>query len=326
MKSILLLFIASAFGVSLSGQDYSIDEVHYYNASIELYADVYSPNEPKSRTGIAIIQGSGNSDRSNGWSAAFAAFLAENGYFVLLPDKRGCGKSEGSWKQSSFEELAEDAIASVHHLKSKFDLESVGLLGLSQGGFIAPVAASKTADIDFVINVVGTSVTLEEQIIHEVANTARKEGLSPQEIAGVLELHVLMKQYAFDRDWETLGDRFAALENSSWSEFAQTFPSSPDIWVWDWIAKNIDFNPMNYWKKVEQDVFIAYGSKDQHDNMPVYESVYRLQNGFREAGKQNYQIEIYETGHAMYEDDRAELRKEFLDDILHWLESLQSKQ
>ncbi|MEX0662264.1 MAG: alpha/beta fold hydrolase [Balneolaceae bacterium] len=306
---------------SIFGQDFSVTETNFKSDSLTLFADIYTPNETNKKIGIALIQGSGNSDRTNLWAKSFAEILAENGYYVLLPDKRGSGKSEGSWKNSSFNDLSTDVIASIHHLKSLMKLDAVGVMGLSQGGFIAPIAASQDTTIKFVIDIVGAAVTLEEQIVHEVTNTAIKEGLKPNEIKEVLDLHVLMKQYAFDRNWTPLEKRFAELDSSNWSAFAKTFPSSPNIWVWDWIKLNIEFNPMDYWEKVNQAVFVAYGSKDQNDNMPVYESAYRLQKGFKSIGKANYVINIYETGHAMYEDDKAEIRKEFIEDLLNWLKN-----
>lgn len=320
MEKFALIILTSIICLTTTfGQDFSVTETRFKSDSLTLFADIYTPKYPNKKVGIALIQGSGNSDRSNSWSKAFAEILAENGYYVLLPDKRGCGKSDGSWKNSSFLHLSKDAIASVKHLKNIKQLDRVGVMGLSQGGFIAPIAASKDTTINFVIDVVGATVTLEEQIIHEVTNTAKKEGLKPNEIKGVLDLHILLKQYAFDRNWDPLENRFAKLDSSSWADFAKTFPNSKDIWVWDWIKLNIDFNPMDYWNKVNQAVFVAYGSKDQNDNMPVYESVYRLQKGFKSTGKENYEINIYETGHAMYEDDKAEIRKEFVEDLLNWL-------
>lgn len=321
-KYLITITIILSFSTNfVLAQNYTVEETSFNNNSVTLFADIYIPKVVNKKVGIALIQGSGNSDRTNLWSKAFAEILAENGYYVLLPDKRGCGKSEGSWKNSSFYDLSKDAITSVHHLKNIMKLDAVGVMGLSQGGFIAPIAASRDTTIKFVIDIVGAAVTLEEQIIHEVSNSAMKEGLKPNEIREVLDLHVLMKQYALNKNWTPLENRFAELDSSSWSEFANTFPRNKNIWVWDWIKLNIDFNPMKYWTKVKQDVFIAYGSKDQNDNMPVYESVYRLQKGFKSIEKENYQINIYETGHAMYEDDKAGLRKEFIKDLLNWLKA-----
>ena len=324
MKIYLSLATFILFSKMLFSQNYNVEESIFQNDSLDLYADIFIPNKPNiPKTGIAIIQGSGNSGRDNSWSRAYAEFLAENGYYVLLPDKRGSGKSEGDWKTASFQDLADDGLVSVKHLNKEYNLSETGVLGLSQGGFIVPMMASRDTTIAFVINVVGAAVTLEEQIVHEVSNTARKEGLNPTEIKEVLYLHILMKEYVRTRNWEPLGNRFEELKKSSWAEFAQTFPNSPDIWVWEWIEMNFHFDPIPYWKETTQPVFVTYGSKDQEDNMPVYESVYRLQKTFSENGKENYSINVYDTGHAMYEDDKAELRKEFLKDLLIWLKELQ---
>lgn len=322
MKKHLFIVISTILCLSngVRGEIFSIAESRFRSDSLTLFADIYTPHQTAKKVGIAFIQGSGNSDRANLWTQAFAKILVEHGYCVLVPDKRGCGKSEGSWKNASFLDLSTDATASAHHLKTSMRLDRVGLMGLSQGGFIAPIAASKDTTIDFVIDIVGAAVSLEEQITHEVMNSAIKADLKPNEIKAVLDLHVLMKQYAFDRNWPPLEKRFADLETSSWSDFAMTFPHSQDLWVWDWIKLSIDFDPMDYWVHVDQPVFVAYGAKDQYDNMPVYESIFRLQQGFHSMGKENYEIEVYDTGHAMYEDDKAMIRKEFVDDLLKWLD------
>ena len=323
MKTFLFLGLVVFLQQVSFAQNYTVKETSFQMDSITIFADIYIPLNPTyKKTGIALIQGSGNSDRTNLWAKSFAEFLAANGYYVLFPDKRGCGKSSGDWKASSFQDLANDAVASVKHLRTKLALDNVGVMGLSQGGFIAPVVAVEDTSINFVINIVGAAVTLEEQIIHEVSNTAKKEGLTPNQIKEVLDLHVLMRDYAINRNWEPLGKRFEELSNSDWADFAATFPTKPDLWIWYWVKMNLNFNPMNYWIKVKQPVFIAYGSKDQEDNMPVYESVYRLQKGFHKINKTNYWIEVYPCGHAMYEDDKAELRKEFLNDLLLWLGNL----
>jgi pimeloyl-ACP methyl ester carboxylesterase len=131
-----------------------------------------------------------------------------------------------------------------------------------------------------------------------------------------------MKMYIQDGDWEPLGQMYDQLKSSDWSEFAATFPNQPDSWVWSWIGMNGNFDPLPYWKRIDQDVFIAYGARDEDDNVPVYESVYLLHDTFTQNGKTNYTIKIYDTGHALYEDDKAEIRKEFIDDLLAWLNAL----
>jgi esterase/lipase len=320
MKIYLALLVLYLFCQPIFGQDYLSKEIHFYTDSIMLFGDVYIPSNPdKTKIGIAIIQGSGNSGRFNNWSRLFAETLAENGYYILLPDKRGCGKSKGDWKNASFLDLAKDAINSARKLKELYGLDKIGVMGLSQGGKIVPVVAT-SSDVDFIINISGSSVSVEKQIIHEVTNTAINEGLTPNEIIDVLKLHVIMKQYVLDGDWSSVQRKFEEISQSTWAEFGQTFPNEPNLWIWEWSKKNYKFDPMNYWAKVKQNVFIAYGSEDEKDNVPVFESIYLLQDGFFKANKFNYEIHLYQAGHSLRSKTHSEgLNKNFLNDLIIWL-------
>ncbi|MGH7477585.1 MAG: alpha/beta hydrolase family protein [Longimicrobiales bacterium] len=94
-----------------------------------------------------IIQGSGASDRANAWARSIAEVVATTGSVVLLTDKRGTGASEGDWRTTDFHELARDAFAGVAYLGRPPDVqpERIGLVGLSQGGWVAPVTAGRNA-------------------------------------------------------------------------------------------------------------------------------------------------------------------------------------
>jgi dipeptidyl aminopeptidase/acylaminoacyl peptidase len=117
-----------------------------------------------------MLHGSGNSDRDNLWYMWIAHSLVESGVAVLLPDKRGCGKSGGDWKTASFEDFARDARAGVSAARGESDIDPnrVGLLGISQGGWIAPLAATRLPRLAFLINVSGATVTPNEQLRHEL--------------------------------------------------------------------------------------------------------------------------------------------------------------
>ena len=321
MRYLLLFTLIGLYYNTLYSQDFQFTkkETSFKNGDITLYADVYTPDNPKEeKIGIALILGSGHSDRSNVWSFLLAEFLAENGYYVLLPDKRGCGKSEGDWKRTTFFELADDASISAVHLKELIGLKKIGIMGLSQGGKIAPMAAAKS-DIDFVIDIVGSARPVTEGIIHEVTNTAKEKGLKPDEIKEMLELHVLLEEYIFseERDWTQLGKKFEEAKNTTWSEFAATFPNSPDSWVWDFAKTNYVIDAMDYWRILKQDVFFAFGADDH--NVLTYENVYSLQKGFHDVKKTNYEIHVYPTGHSLYQSGTT-FHVDFRRDLLSWLD------
>ncbi len=319
MRYLLFIFLFGMNWQVILSQEFEIKETTFKNGELTLVADIYSPNKPKKeKIGIALIQGSGHSGRSNVWSFLMAEFLSENGYYVLLPDKRGVGKSQGDWKKASLLDLADDAIHSARHLKKLHSLDQVGVMGLSEGGTIVPAVATQS-EVDFVINMVGGALPPERKIIHEVTHTAMEEGLSPEEINGVLELHALYDDYIYseNKDWTVLEKKFENIKQSSWSEFGATFPNTPDSWVFDWVKRNFKFDPMEYWVQVKQDVFIAYGANDH--NVPTYECAYQLHRGFHKAKKTNYELHIYPAGHSLFESGTT-FRQDFRNDLLKWLD------
>lgn len=82
---------------------------------------------------------------------AFQRFAPASGVGVFVYAKRGSGGSEGRYTQD-FHVLAEDAAAAVVEARRLAGDRAgrVGLHGASQGGWVAPLAASQTP-VDFVI-------------------------------------------------------------------------------------------------------------------------------------------------------------------------------
>ncbi len=71
--------------------------------------------------------------------ARLADALAEHGMASLRYDKRGCGASQGSWSQSDFFTLIDDARDALGWLRSRADLDlrRAGIVGHGEGAAIA---------------------------------------------------------------------------------------------------------------------------------------------------------------------------------------------
>lgn len=96
-----------------------------------------------------------------------AAALVQRGFVVLRFDKRGTGQSGGRFEEVSPENsvrqigvLAADVVAAVNTLKSDsaVNASKIGLVGISQAGWVMPLAASQSPDVKFVAAVVGPTV------------------------------------------------------------------------------------------------------------------------------------------------------------------------
>lgn len=70
-------------------------------------------------------------------------------------DKRGNGESGGSWKTVGFEQRAGDVAAAVRQLRElpAIDVGRVGLIGVSQGSWVADIVAAADVRLGFVVHV-----------------------------------------------------------------------------------------------------------------------------------------------------------------------------
>jgi uncharacterized protein len=114
---------------------------------------------------LVLLTGSGPQDRDETLFGhrpflVIADHLTRAGYAVLRLDDRGVGESEGDFLTVTYEDFVGDAVAAVAFLADHptVDASRVGLLGHSEGGFIAPVAAARDDRIAFLVTLAGPSV------------------------------------------------------------------------------------------------------------------------------------------------------------------------
>lgn len=248
-------------------------EIRFHNGDTPLAGVVLAPVAEEPVPAVVFIHGSGASDRTQTWASAFARGLAERGVAVLLPDKRGSGASGGDWKTASFEVLADDAIAGLEALQAVegVDRRRIGVLGLSQGGHVAPLAARRSEEIAFVVNVSGSAVPITEQVIDEVEKLARRQGFSPEQVERVNALHRLAIHYGLTGDgWEEYEAALTAALESDLADHGvvEPFPRTQDHWVWSWARSVGDYDPLPHWKALEVPGLVVYGGEDTQIHVP----------------------------------------------------------
>ena len=321
---VILLVASNLFAQTSDTALYHAEDVHYEAGSITLAALLMLPQSQKAMPAVVIIQGSGASDRSNQWSRDIAEVLVANGVAVLLTDKRGSGASEGDWRVAGMSDLANDALAGVEFLRSRIEVDpsGIGLVGLSQGGWVAPLAAARSKRVKFVINISGATVTFAEQTFTEMANTSRQAGLSEESVMEVLELNRRAVEFLTTGDWEQYANARKRGLQAPWHKVASGFPESPELPIWTFLRKVIFFDPLPYWIQFTGPVLVIYGAEDEHDNVPVTESVRRLNHTFRAVGKTNYEIKVIaNAGHGFLNHQRNELMKSFVETLSSWVET-----
>lgn len=259
--------------------------IEFENDGVKLAATIFEPISTHATTGVVMIHGSGKSDRNNLWYVAQADHLARQGITVLLPDKRGSGRSGGLWKTATMIDLAADANAAFTAFANmeELSLSRIGLMGLSQGGHIAPVAASENENVAFVINVVGSLTTFDEALTHESSNLFRGHG------PGLLSAPLI---------------------------FIANQVARARIPIW-WY-RNGSFSSLPYWSELKVPGLIIWGEEDEFDNVSVARSTALLEE-INKARSNPIDLKIYPgLGHALF-DETGWFSEEYLSHLTIWI-------
>jgi pimeloyl-ACP methyl ester carboxylesterase len=143
---------------------------------------------------------------------------AENvGAFVY--DKRGTGGSAGKYTQD-FDTLADDAVTAMREAKriAGTRCARIGYQGGSQGGWVAPIAATH-APVNFVIVSFGLAVSVIDEDQEEVALEMRLKGHTQEEISKALEVASAAEavfESGFTKGFERLDAVRAKYRNEPW--------------------------------------------------------------------------------------------------------------
>jgi len=128
------------------------------DSSIQLSGTVSVPAKTPPRAAAVILPVAGPSDRDgtlgpHKFYKSLAQSLGKNGIATLRFDTRGMGQSGGNILDTNLDERASDACKAMNALKMNLDLAevNVGFIGISEGGGIGMVAASKCNSVDFVV-------------------------------------------------------------------------------------------------------------------------------------------------------------------------------
>jgi dienelactone hydrolase len=151
--------------------------ISFVSGATRLEGYLYRPRSGRGRLPlVALAHGSEASDRYSFGPTPLA--LAAQGFAVLAYDKRGTGASGGDWEASGLEDYADDLVAGIRAMTRRPDVDSarVGVLGFSEGGWVAPLAASRSAAIKSIAVVNGGARTKGDAYVFKVRRETEAAG------------------------------------------------------------------------------------------------------------------------------------------------------
>ena len=179
-------------------------ETYFQSHGSKLGATLLEPSGPGPHPLVVFVHGS---ERTSPLASSYPLMLVAQGISVFAYDKRGTGRSEGEYTQN-FELLADDAAAAMAEARrmtaGRFD--RAGYFGGSQGGWIAPLAATRS-QADFVAIGFGLMASPSDEDREQVLTEMREKGYGEPDLSearNVAEATASLVRSRFTRGFEQL--------------------------------------------------------------------------------------------------------------------------
>lgn len=252
------------------------EEKIFESGASKLSGTLYLAQDRKPQSAIVVTHAAAAPLRDLPLYQHLKAMLPALGIAVFIYDRRGSGKSEGDLQTSDYTLLADDAIAAVRMLKAdpRIDPQRVGIWGLSQGGWLALLAASRSSEPAFIISASAPLVSPDVQMMFRSINSLRVHGY-PQ--ADIEQMTATRK--AVDDYMRGTGDRATA---QRLVDSAKTKPWFKLLYMGETVAdratsrwrKEIEFDPLRTLDGIKIPALVIYGALDPV--VPVAISAERL--------------------------------------------------
>jgi pimeloyl-ACP methyl ester carboxylesterase len=199
------------------------------------------------------------------------------GVAALIYDKRGVGESSGDYRKSSFDDLAGDALAGVELLRRRADINyrQIGLHGTSQGGWIAPLAASRSRAVAFLILVSAPAITPAQTELQSVEANVRAQGFAADQVSAAVELTRLKIHFALTGEgWEQYAAAAERARQAKWFSLAGA-PLSRDHWSFAAWRLMFGYDPVPVLERISCPTLAIFGGRDTtfrvNDNLLVWQ-------------------------------------------------------
>src|ERR1035437_2791661 len=188
---------------------YKEEEVTVINkgADVTLAGTFTYPEKGDSFPVVVLITGSGPQDRDEAIMGhrpflVLSDYLTRHGIAVLRCDDRGIGKSTGNFGTATTKDFVTDALACVEYLKTRkeVDKKHIGLIGHSEGGIIAPMAAMQLKDVSFIVMMAGTGINGEKILELQSKLIAKAEGESDENINKMMKFNIKLYKIAMQEE------------------------------------------------------------------------------------------------------------------------------
>jgi hypothetical protein len=275
------------------------EEISFRCGDFELVGDLRLPAGDGQYPAVIMVHGDGPATRNGAvpFRPTIDVFL-RNGYAVFSWDKPGSGESTGEFDGEHVLTQRAAILADGIEVLAQhpaIDPARIGLWGISQAGWVMPLALDLRDDVAFMIVVSGGGEDSIEQMVYQMGQQVLSAG-------GSAEDAVLVEQYGSQALKATSYTEYRQameilLEIPSLSKVIDLEMAEEDEWQ-PW-PRDIDsfIDPMDIIERTTIPVLAFFGGLDK--SIDPVQGAEAYEAALQTAGNQDYQIEVIPTaGHV----------------------------
>ena len=295
---------------------------------------------------VILISGSGAQNRDEELLGhkpflVLADYLTKNGIAVLRFDDRGTAQSKGNFSLATTENFATDVEAAINYLKTRKEINKskIGLIGHSEGGLIAPMIASKSKDVNFIVLLSGSGIRGSELLLLQQELVKKASGISDTDIEqsktfykGLFEIITNVKN---ETEMRTAFENYLKLSLQTMPDSEKGGMSNADFitlmekqLLSPWMQYFLKYDPAPALEKVTCPILALIGEKDLQ--VPPKENLEAIKIALEKGGNKKATLKELPTLNHLFQESNtgspseyAEIEQTFspkaLEEIKNWI-------
>ncbi|CAN5457047.1 alpha/beta fold hydrolase [soil metagenome] len=327
---------------------YREEEVFFENRKdgIMLAGTLTYPDSDGVFPAVILISGSGpqNRDQKIFGHRSFlvlADHLTRHGFVVLRYDDRGTEQSTGDHSLATSADFATDVLVAVDFLKTRSEIDSdhIGLIGHSEGGVIAPLAANQSDDIAHIVLLAGTGIPGKEISLLQTKSLLTDLPFEVEDEESFIQfnerwLEIAASDQMIPEKRDALTQHFRDVESVLYAMLPEGMDTENYIAqqvrmsLSPWMQYFYNHNPSDELGKITIPVLSLNGSKDVQVDAKVNQLA--IKRALEKAGNRHFRILELEGLNHMFQESESGQMNEYaaieqtfspmaLDEITRWL-------
>lgn len=287
---------------------FTIQQIKILSNDVYINGWLYLPLRNGKHPLIILTNGGGSITRNiRSFSDWLAPVLAHCGIAAFVHDKRGTGESEGIYRNTTYEDYITDAgnCACYFFNHPRVDNTKIGVMGASEGGRIAVVAACRYPEFSFVISHEGTVVSAVEDRIFAIKGWLQNFNLPDSVFNIAFEFHkksIIAWGSDNPEEMDKADKEIIEMRKSFRADILPPTKAEmdnlPDFYNELPTWKSLKYDYMKELNGFNKKWLAIFGQEDEV--VPTVESVENIINYMEMSGNDNYNIAVLpDCGHGV---------------------------